>query len=566
MQKETESRRKKLVKRFAVVFLVTLLLLTFFSNTILNYSLPEVAVANVSSGTVSNKVRVQGTVEMSSDYKVEVSGARVVKEVLIESGDTVKKGQVLFTFEEGENTELAQEQAALDQLELNYAKSLLKQAPDYEDDNDGIKEAKEALKEAIDAQDKAEKNAKKKAAAEKAAKTAQKNVDNQQKKVDKLQEQVETYAEIGDYDTVATLLADNKKALKALQVQLADLKEDLANQQKDEDVSEDALVSLKRSIRDLEGNIADKQAEISTQEALLKSLEPSKQLKADLKEATKKLTSLQKIRDEKNAELAKFDGVLSVEEAKAAVKEKQKNLNQLIDALTDKKAADALTAQSDAMDQKAAQDEIERQREKVKKLEESSDLTEVKAEEDGMISAVNCKAGDSVTADMALAEVQSLNSSFLVNVTVTMAQAALLRVGDEAMVENVWDRDLTAKVRSLKANPENPNQSKLASFEISDNANPGETLQLIAGEKTARYDTIVPNNAVKEDSNGHFVLVITVKGTPLGNRYLVKRVDVEVEASDESNSAVTGAISEWDSVVTNASKPLENKMQVRLAK
>ncbi|MDE5965625.1 MAG: HlyD family efflux transporter periplasmic adaptor subunit, partial [Lachnospiraceae bacterium] len=390
--------------------------------------------------------------------------------------------------------------------------------------------------------------------------------DNQQKKVDKLQEQVEAYAEIGDYDTVATLLADNKKALKALQVQLADLKEDLANQQKDEDVSEDALVSLKRSIRDLEGNIADKQAEISTQEALLKSLEPSKQLKADLKEATKKLTSLQKIRDEKNAELAKFDGVLSVEEAKAAVKEKQKNLNQLIDALADKKAADALTAQSDAMDQKAAQDEIERQREKVKKLEESSDLTEVKAEEDGMISAVNCKAGDSVTADMALAEVQSLNSSFLVNVTVTMAQAALLRVGDEAMVENVWDRDLTAKVRSLKANPENPNQSKLASFEISDNANPGETLQLIAGEKTARYDTIVPNNAVKEDSNGHFVLVITVKGTPLGNRYLVKRVDVEVEASDESNSAVTGAISEWDSVVTNASKPLENKMQVRLAK
>lgn len=565
MQKETESRRKKIVKRVAVIFLAALLLLTFFSNTIMNYSLPEVATAYVLGGTVSNKVRVQGNVEMSSDYTVEVSGARVIKEVLIESGDTVKKGQVLFTFEEGENTELEEARQSLDQMELEYAKMLLKIAPDYEEDNAGIKEAKEALQDAVDDQDEAEKNNKKKNAAKKEEKAAAKKVDEQKKKVDKLQEQVDAYAEIGDYDTVAASLAEDRKMLKNLQVQLADLKEDLAAAQQNTEQGEDALLGLQRSIRDKEAEIAEKKADIANREALLKSLEPSIQLKADLKQANKKLASLQEKLEEKTKALAEFEGIMSVEEAKAAVKEKQKALKQAIDALEDKKEQDALTAQTEAMDQKAAKDNIEKQREKVKNLEESNDLAEVKAAEDGMVSTVNCKAGDNVTADMPLAEIQSLNSSFLVNVTVTTAQAALLHVGDEAIVENVWDRELTAKVRSMKANPENPNQSKLVSFEISNNANPGETLQLISGEKTARYDTIVPNNAVKEDSNGHFVLVVTVKGTPLGNRYIIKRVDVEVEASDESNSAVTGALNEYDNVVTNSSKPLENKMQVRLA-
>ena len=93
---------------------------------------------------------------------------------------------------------------------------------------------------------------------------------------------------------------------------------------------------------------------------------------------------------------------------------------------------------------------------------------------------------------------------------------------------------------------------------------PGETLQLSVGDKTGRYDTVVPNNAVKEDSDGKFVLVVKVKGTPLGNRYYVKKVKVEVPARDTANSAISGDVTKWDNVVTNASKLLDNGQQVRL--
>ena len=127
---EQETKRKQIIKKIASIFLIVMLILTFFSNTIMNYSLPEVATEVVTGGTVSNKVRGQGTVETNSNYEVMVSGTRVIKEVKVEVGDTVEKGQVLFTFEEGENTELAEAQDLLDQMELDYAKSMLKMAPD----------------------------------------------------------------------------------------------------------------------------------------------------------------------------------------------------------------------------------------------------------------------------------------------------------------------------------------------------------------------------------------------------------------------------------------------------
>ena len=99
LDKEEELKRlrfrKKLIRRIAIIFIIALLLLTFFSNTIMNYSLPEISTVTVSRGSVSEKVRCQGTVEVSKDIDVTVSGERVVKEVLVEDGDEVKEGDVI---------------------------------------------------------------------------------------------------------------------------------------------------------------------------------------------------------------------------------------------------------------------------------------------------------------------------------------------------------------------------------------------------------------------------------------------------------------------------------------
>ena len=558
---EKETNRKHIVKKAAVIFLVAMLILTFFSNTIMNYSLPEVATEPVTTGTVSNKVRGQGTVETNSDLDVTVSGARVVKEVKVEVGDEVKKGDVLFTFEEGENTELDEAQNALDDLELNYAKSLLKSAPDYTEDNISIKDAKEDLQNAIDAQETAAKNDKTLKAAKKEAAEIKKKVAAAQAKVDSLQEQSDAYSAAGDYDAINDQLKADNESLAAMKVQLSDLKEDL---KKAQDAGEDTT-DLHRQIRDKETDIANKQDDISSGTKKLEALKPSKQIKSDLASATKTLTSLQKQQEEKEAKVTELSAASTLADAKAAVKEKRKALASLIRGLNTKKKEDSLNAQSEALDNEAAQKSIEEQREKVEKIKNSNDIKEVKAEEDGIVSEVNCKTGDSVTADAPLAKIQLADSGYVVKVTVTKAQSKLIRTGDEATVENVWDDSVTATVKSIQADTENPNQNMIVTFEVKgDGVSVGQTLAFAVGNRSSQYDAVVPNNAVREDSKGKFVLVLKVKGTPLGNRYTVKRADVEVQASDDTSSGVTGGVYENDNVITNSSKPLEEGMQVRL--
>jgi multidrug efflux pump subunit AcrA (membrane-fusion protein) len=565
MEKETESKRKQIIKKVAVIFLVVLLVLTFFSNTIMNYSLTEVSTEPVSSGTVSNKVRGQGTVETNSDYEVMVSGSRVIKEVKVAQGDEVKAGDVLFTFEESENTELNEAQETLDSMELEYAKSLLKSAPDYSSDNKAIQEAKENLEEAVKAQEKASKNDKSLAKAKKEAEQAKKNVETQQKKVDTLQEKVDAYGQVGDYEEAKKTVTELEKSLASQKTKLADLNEDL-KKAKDEG---DDLTEWNRSIRDAELEISNTEEELKiakqTAETLKTTSATVTQLNSDLKEATAKLTSLQATKEEKDNKVTELSGASTLEEAKKTVKECRKTYEDLLENLQKQKESDSLTQQSEALDDADSQKKLEKQREKVEELEKSSDLKQVTAKEDGVISEVDCKEGDSVTADAPLAKIQLADSGYIVNVTVTKAQAKLLHTGDEATVENIWDDDVEASVKSIKASADNPNQNMTVTFEVKGNVNVGETLSLSAGEKSGRYDTVVPNNAVREDSKGKFVLVVSVKSTPLGNRYKVKRADVEVQASDDNYSAVTGGVYEYDNVVTTSSKPLESGMQVRLA-
>ena len=60
---EKAGKRRDWVKNAAIVFLTIMLILTFFSNTIMNYSLPEVAIQYIQSGTITSKVRGTGTVQ-----------------------------------------------------------------------------------------------------------------------------------------------------------------------------------------------------------------------------------------------------------------------------------------------------------------------------------------------------------------------------------------------------------------------------------------------------------------------------------------------------------------------
>jgi len=124
MEEKNTTKRREWVKNAAIIFLTIMLLLTFFSNTIMNYSLPEVATQYVQTGTITAKVRGTGKVEASDPYNVIAKESRVITSVAVKQGDIVEKDQVIYYLEESESDEFTKAEQELEDLELNYMKGL----------------------------------------------------------------------------------------------------------------------------------------------------------------------------------------------------------------------------------------------------------------------------------------------------------------------------------------------------------------------------------------------------------------------------------------------------------
>ena len=122
---ENGKKRREWVKTAAIVFLSIMLVLTFFSNSIMNYSLPEVAAQYVQSGTITAKIRGTGTVESGDPYNVMVKETRKVTSVAVKVGDQVQKGDVLVYLEDSESTELDAARKALEAAKDAYDTALL---------------------------------------------------------------------------------------------------------------------------------------------------------------------------------------------------------------------------------------------------------------------------------------------------------------------------------------------------------------------------------------------------------------------------------------------------------
>ena len=158
------------------------------------------------------------------------------------------------------------------------------------------------------------------------------------------------------------------------------------------------------------------------------------------------------------------------------------------------------------------------------------------------------------------------DGEFLLSASVGIEDCQLIMVGVDAQVSNDWTGEMKARVKDVQPDPENPNRGRIVTFVIKgDNVKTESFIQLTITGNVGDFPNVVPNSAIREDTDGNFVLVTTAKQTPLGNRYYVKKVKVKVLASDVQNTAVDGQLGELDNVVTNTSKPVSDGQQVRLS-
>ena len=681
-------KNREWVKNAAIVFLAVLLVLTFFSNTIMNRSLPEVATQDVTDGAIVSKVRGSGTVTANGNNQVKMEKTRVIRAVLVKSGQEVKAGDVLFTLGEGSSEEIealeekirnlqnsynrtavggtvysyAADERNLDvladklldaEVALQYAEEAARKATSQEEQ---ILAVEKELAEAIPARDEAKKaydDAKQRKGQddkklqeylEQQARIIEGLINNQEygnmidgdlldgtydnrsiitiqisrdeselasaststktpssttmttsmnsatqtnSVTSETQETQETQGTQGTQETQRTSeipTIDNNQLMKNTveehkeeepkeeepkeeESKEEESKEEESKEEEgkkmnspstgDEDLStiEGELVVLRQALQDYD--------RIQSEIYLLKTDAEVEATKEVYDEAAEKVNSLSKT----------LETLLTTGSAEGAVyKARLDAYNQAeiaylnaLDSLDAKRANDYQAQAAKGIDLNATMQELEVAKAKLAELT-GTDGENITAKVAGTVTSVECNAGDKKMKDDVLCTIEVPDQGYTLSFTATNEQASRLRIGDQATVSNFyWGNEVTATLSSIKTDPKNPQNNKLLTFDLEGNVTSGSQLTISVGSKSANYDLIIPSSAIRSDSNGSFVLKVEAKNSPLGNRYIAKRVPVEVLASDDNNSAVTAELQYGDYVITTSSAPIKNGSMVRLA-
>jgi HlyD family secretion protein len=109
--------RRKAIGRIILIFFGFMIILTFFSNTISNFTLPKISVDNPKEGTLLKKITGDGIINAKdiTDIYVDSDDNCKVREVKVEAGDKVSKGDELLLVEKV-NGEASEKQKKIDML------------------------------------------------------------------------------------------------------------------------------------------------------------------------------------------------------------------------------------------------------------------------------------------------------------------------------------------------------------------------------------------------------------------------------------------------------------------
>ena len=676
MNENEGKKRREWVKNAAIIFLTIMLILTFFSNTIMNYSLPEVATQYVQNGTITAKVRGTGNVEATDPYSVMVKDTRVISSVAVKQGDTVEKDQVLYYLEDKESDELKQAEQELADLELAYMKGLFggtvspevinKVASGNTDSFSSYKAMVTDMQTRLQAAEDRVNECQKAVESITLENTISSNNKENSTSADELAEaqaNADLTSETASFEEYKSRkLADLDSEIKEVQYQIDDLKllisnaqaaagsgssgadpnpssspstapaapsgsETLFEQQRNlvvEKISvinglggaiandktqpgwpwEDAVKNWYNSLpwttsdeeiqKKYEAAYGEYRTAVDSMNATAETLKEygsNNSQQGRLEGLENELRRLQQTRDEISA--ITVNSSEGVQDAKNRLEQAQRNIREITSANKQASAAAAnrlanaeaalknaqavyellkteqteLAANINAeLDLSKATKDITNKKAEIEKLKENSTGATINAPVAGTVTNLAYAAGETTKPEEAAAVIQVEGKGYTMSISVTNEQAKKVQVGDNAELQNAWYYDdVQVVLSSIKPDPDNPAQKKLLMFNVTgESVQAGQALSVSVGQRSPEYEFVVPNSAVREDNNGKFILIVESRSGPLNNRYIATRVDVEVLASDDTNTAISAALYGYEYVITTSTKPVEAGKQVRL--
>jgi len=526
---EENVKKRGWVKNAAIVFLAVMLVLTFFSNTIMNRSLPEVAAQYTTSGTITARVRGTGTVRANENFEVKTGQTRRVSEVLVKVGDEVERGDILIRFEGSESPELAEAQTALRKAERELEEELIKTAH-----GDG-----------------------KVADAVRAVQRARNHLSEAQRKLAGIHFSDESLAHAQAMFSHAQAMETQARAARNSAESYARAR------QLEFDIADAELRSLTPP-PDGEIDPVYEAAVKKRNNAELALLHANASLNTAIAALDEAIVSALALETELKIQQGHRDEWFT---ANTAVRDAQLEVDDANSALTLAQTGDDVTSSLDSIKLRELRRDIEEARDKIEELEKEGTTSEISSPVSGVVIERNVTVNETTEKDTVLMVIEVVDRGYSVNINVTAEQASRVNVGDMADVDRGWwsgGEEIRATLINIRNDPEDPVMKRILHFNITGDIKSGDQLNLTLAQRSENYNIIVPNSAIRSDTNGDFVLVVMSRTSPLGNRYIATRVDVTIMASDDTNTAISGALTGWDFVVTTSTAPIDPGMQVRL--
>lgn len=513
---ENANKRKDLIKNVAIIFLIIMLLLTLFSNTFRNYSLPEVTMTNPTSGQIKEQARGNGSVTAGDKYNVIVNEARTIARVAVAKGDHVEAGDTIYVLEDKKSDELTTAQNELDKLEATFKADMFKTG---------------------------------------------------------LSNDVITKARTGNFDSIGTMqveLANLEKDIETEQININNYTNQLvvedilnnfeSNHIKASEYDETTLVAMiNNEITKMENDLGAMKLfsdDVDAQNEKQKIIYEAKNRLAD-QELSQKLNNAYNTYETDTAKNKRSNIEKLKENSENHMKDLQRQQKQLYDDIA---AQISLEAEIES---------IEKKRVEVEELSSKSIGTEITAPVSGIIDSLERKSGEKTKdvkeEEATIATIIPDGQTYLLEITVENQQAAKVQVGDVGEVSNSWlYPDMSLVVKNIKDDPDNQGKKKIVFTVDGSDVKIGQAVTVSVGSKSNTYDVIVPNSSIKHDNNGDFVLVLNERKTPFGKRYIASRRDVKKLSSDDSATAVSGDITTSDYIIISATQPLSDGDEFRL--
>ncbi len=550
----TKKKSRKWIIKAIIIFLVAMGILTFFSNTIMNMTLTQVSTMQIYGSTLSSINKTSGIVQASEQKEIKAPGNITIDKVMTNLYGNVEEGEVLAVLKSPEEkTELEEKKKLLEEKKKNieYENRTPNRPTDYYDMESSVEIAQKTLSDAR----KQLEQVRNKETLVNQGKANIADIDKRisQMNVDKGALETKKQDAEGRRDEAYESLPGLNDALLQAQIDLNGCISD------PDDPMFDAnrLASCTKAVKDAQDAVNSMND--SYQKFYNEAIEYANKI-------TAKDAEIQKLEGEKEkiqAELLTLESLPKLEDAEKAVRDAEHSLTQSQNALTDARTNESITNDK-AKDSKEAQDkELADLEKEIKELEEFYAITEIKAPISGFVVQCNVSRDQQVSKDEVMFVIADMEAGFYIECPVERKTAETMYSGMEIRT----DYCDSAFVDSIRPDPSNPMESSIVKINVTGSwLWPGTTeVSCTISTSNRQYENVVPKGAVQQDTEGYFIYVLVTKNSPLGERYIARKVPVKVIAEDATSCAIEGAGISYQYCIVRTEKPITNGEQVRLA-